>query len=315
MAGQVWQVAADGGYMANPRLSRQIRHVAQPRMKFRQFVRPEPGYGKAKGDKIEFLRISNVSDEGGKISETVKMPETKVTITKGNVTVDEFGNSIPYTGKLEALSEFSVENIWTVALRDDMAKILDKWCAIAFKLAKVKYVPTGTSGSPTASVTTNGTPGASATRDVAMFDVKEIIDYLKYDLLCPAYDGENYVSIATTSFLRKIQDDSDWKDAAKYGDPERLFKGEVGRIYGCRFIEETNVLTKLLGTTAYKGEAIFFGADPVVEGVVIPEEIRAKIPSDYGRDKGVAWYYMGGYNTTWDTGNKGEAKIVHATSL
>jgi len=39
MAGQYWQVNTAGGYLANPRLSRTIRHAAQPLMKFRQFVR------------------------------------------------------------------------------------------------------------------------------------------------------------------------------------------------------------------------------------------------------------------------------------
>lgn len=35
--------------------------------------------------------------------------------------------------------------------------------------------------------------------------------------------------------------------------------------------------------------AFFFGGDTVAEAVAIPEEIRGKIPGDYGRDKGVAW--------------------------
>jgi hypothetical protein len=33
--------------------------------------------------------------------------------------------------------------------------------------------------------------------------------------------------------------------------------------------------------------------DTVAEALVIPEEMRGAIPSDYGRSKGVAWYYLG----------------------
>jgi hypothetical protein len=40
--------------------------------------------------------------------------------------------------------------------------------------------------------------------------------------------------------------------------------------------------------------AIFMGADTVAEAVAIPEEIRGKIPTDYGRSRGIAWYYLGG---------------------
>jgi thiamine-phosphate pyrophosphorylase len=38
-----------------------------------------------------------------------------------------------------------------------------------------------------------------------------------------------------------------------------------------------------------------FGGDTVAEGIVIPEEMRGKIPTDYGRSRGVAWYYLGGF--------------------
>ena len=33
----------------------------------------------------------------------------------------------------------------------------------------------------------------------------------------------------------------------------------------------------------------------MAEGVVIPEEMRGKIPTDFGRSRGIAWYYMGGF--------------------
>ena len=76
-------------------------------------------------------------------------------------------------------------------------------------------------------------------------------------------------------------------------------------------MEETNVLNSLVDTS-YKGEAIFFGADPMIEGVAVAEEMRSKIPTDYGRDKGLAWYFLGNWSLTYDTATAGEAKIVHA---
>ena len=35
--------------------------------------------------------------------------------------------------------------------------------------------------------------------------------------------------------------------------------------------------------------------DTVAEAIAVPEEVRGKIPSDYGRSRGVAWYYLGGF--------------------
>ena len=37
------------------------------------------------------------------------------------------------------------------------------------------------------------------------------------------------------------------------------------------------------------------GGDTVTEAIVLPEEIRGKIPGDYGRSRGIAWYYLGGF--------------------
>lgn len=315
MPGQVWSVSADGGYLANSVLSKQLRKVSQPIQKFRQFTRMEPGYGKGKGDTILFNRISNIEVAGGTLTESQRIPETKITIGRGTVTVNEYGNSIPYTGKLELLSEFSVDNIVTTALRDDMGKVLDAAVADVFQTASVKYTPTGTSTNPTSTIATSGTAGATATRHVDIFDIEEIVDYMTQILFTPKYDGDNYVCVGSRYALRKIWDSEEFQEAAKFGDPERLFAGEIGRFYNMRFVEETNTLSTTLGSTAYRGELVCFGADPVVEGMALPEEIRAKIPEDYGRSKGVAWYGLMGWALTWDTGSAGEAKIVHVTSL
>lgn len=312
--GQQWAPDSTGGYLANDTLSKKIRHAAQPLMRFRQFVREEPGFGKGKGDTILFDRIANVTTGGGSIAELQKMPEDSVSISQGTCTVDEYGNSIPWTGKLEALAAFDVQNtVVGKALKNDMAKTLDRAVGTEFKTAKVKAIATGTDTAPTTTFET--TLATTATRDVQAADIKNIVDEMKSTYLTPFYDGVNFMCIGSVGFNRGIKDDPDWEDASKYGDPERLFSGEVGRYYGCRFMEETNVLANKVGNAAtYKGEAIFFGDDPIVEGVAVPEELRAKIPTDYGRDKGLAWYSLMGWSLTYDSSTAGEVKLVHLTS-
>jgi hypothetical protein len=59
---------------------------------------------------------------------------------------------------------------------------------------------------------------------------------------------------------------------------------------------------------------MFFGSDPVIQAVAIPEEVRAKIPQDYGRDKGIAWYALLGFQRVWDFSTDGEDHIVRVTS-
>lgn len=314
MSGQSWQLNAAGGYLANPRLSRQVRHAASLIMKFRQFVRPEPGYGKGKGDRILVDRITQVATAGGQLTEGVRIPETNVSISQVPVVVAEYGNAIPYTGKLDDLSEFSVDNLWTKALRDDMMEVLDGKAAVQFQAAKVKYTPTGSSAVPGGTFDTSGTVATAATRDIAGYDVKEIVLYLGSTLKCPKYDGENYVTISSMEFTTALISDAEIKQDFRYGDPQRLFVGEVGRWHKTRFIEENNILSGVLGTTSFRAEAVTFGEDPVVEGVAVPGEIRSKIPEDYGRSMGVAWYSLLGFQIVWDTAVARQARIIHTTS-
>ena len=73
-----------------------------------------------------------------------------------------------------------------------------------------------------------------------------------------------------------------------------IINGEIGRYENVRFVEQTNI-AKAGFTNALSNWAYFFGADTVAEGIAVPEEMRGKIPGDYGRSRGVAWYYVGGF--------------------
>ena len=327
---QQWAVAADGGHMANPPLSKKLRHATQPFMKARQFTRPIDAFGKSRGDRVDFDKVSNVQTQGGKLQETVKMPVTKFQIVKDTLIVDEYGNSVDYTGKLETIAEFNINNPVQKALRDDMAKVLDKAVIDELKLTRTKVI-----GDSASSIVwdTDGTPSTTALSNLTVFHVKEIVDGMKtgdfgtqgtndFNPVMPftGPDGD-YVALMSVKARRGISDDPEWEEWTKYTKADMLMKGEVGRLYGCKVVE-TNHTAALLNSIASNvtGEALFFGDDPIVEGIAIPEELRGKIPGDYGRDKGVAWYFLGGWKLTWRTSTTPatdlirESHVIHWTS-
>ncbi len=312
MAQQLWVTDSLGGFLGNAKLSKQLRFAAQPLMKFRQFVQIKGALGKNRNDTLYFNKVKNVGTAGGTLIETDTIPETEFTIGRGTLTITEYGNSVPYTGKLEALAEFDVDNAVTVSLRNDMAKVLDLGAADQFYECELKYFPASSStfliNTHTDGSAANGTE--TGTGNLNDFHVKQCIDELKKGNVEP-YDGNDYICIASVNALRGVKDSGDWTDAAKYGDPERLFSGEVGRFYNCRFIEENHVLSNTQADGSTNGEAIFFGADAVMEGVAVPEELRAKVPTDYGRSRGVAWYFLGGWKKIWDVTNDTEPHIIH----
>lgn len=320
MAGQTWQLDSEGGHLANPPLSAQLRHATQPMLQFRQVVRVEPGFGKNKGDTLDFNKVGNVQTKGGKFSEQEKIPETKVLLKKGSLVMDQYGNSIPWTGKLETLSEFDPRDPIQQALKNDQAKVIDETIATEAKTGNLIYIPTGPA---TGVFDTDGTPSTASVGNITTFHIKEIIDAMATGIFgattlrpVPKFANGKYLCIASRKFLRGIKDDPDWVNASQYAQPQKLLSGEVGEYYEVKFLEETYTtsLSNGVGGGSALGEAIFFGFDAIIEGVAVPEELRAKIPGNYGLDKGIAWYFLGGWKRTWDSSIDGEERIVRVTS-
>lgn len=308
MAGQIWAVNSLGGFFASDDLSKRIRHAAQPMMKFRQFVDAEPAAGRSRGDTFLFDKISNISTQGGTLTETETIPKRNFTIRQGSLTINEYGNSVPFTLKAETLSEVSVPENIKVVLRNDMAKVLDSAAATQFTASDYIAVASDTA---TTVFTSDSTVSVISTANMSDKNVRDVVDELKKTNV-PRFDGSNYISIASTNSIRGLYDFFESK--AQNTTMAPLFSGEVGQYYGCRFVEETSFLSNTLGSGSAYGQAVFFGSDAVKEGMVIPESVRIDMPKDFGRDQGIAWYALTGFVKTWDFTTDGEARIIHLTS-
>ena len=308
MGQQIFATNSFGGFLTNNQLSTQIRHRSQTMQKFRQFVNPEPASGSNRGDRVFFNKISNISTQGGTLVETDTIPKRNFTITQGTLVITEYGNAIPFTQKVRTLADVQVPDIVRTVLQNDMGKVLDSAAATQFKTND--YIATITN----TATTTFGSAGlALATAGANMSDknVRDIIDRMK-TLNIPLIGGE-YVCIASTQSIRGLYDFFEAK--AVQTDAAPMYRGEVGRYYGCRFIEETNFLVNTDGSNGLYGEAVFFGEDAVREGIAIPEEVRVAIPSDYGRDQGIAWYALLGFQQVWDFSADSETRIITVDSL
>lgn len=295
MAGQLWVTNSLGGYMASYNLSKVLRSAVQPLCKFRQFadVKDAAAQGKGKGDTFHWNVYSDVATAGTVLVESTTMPETNFTITQGTMTITEYGNSVPYTGKLDDLSEHPVKEVINKVLKNDAKKAFDTGAYTEFAKTPLRVI--AASGTATDAITlyTNGT--ITGTNNVALGKehIKLIVDTMK-ERNIPPYEGDDYFSIAHVSTLRKFKDDL---ESIKQYTPEGfglIASGETGRYENTRFVEQNNI-AKASWTNSKSNWAYFFGADTVAEGIAIPEEIRGKIPSDYGRSRGIAWYYLGGF--------------------
>lgn len=294
MAGQVWGTNSLGGYMYSDQLSKVLRMAVQPLCKFRQFadVKDAAAGGLHKGQEFHWNVYSDTAGQGTVLAEGSTIPETNFTITQGTLTMTEYGNSVPYTGKLDDLSEHPVKEVINKVLKNDAKKAFDIAAHAQFNLTPLRVVPTAGTNTSAVTLTTNGT--ATLTNNIALGKehVKSIVDLMK-ERNIPPYEGDDYFAIAHPTTWRQFKNDLETIKQYTSEGFGLIANGEVGRYENTRFVEQNNI-AKASWTNAKSNWAFFFGADTVAEGIAVMEEMRGKIPTDYGRSRGIAWYYLGG---------------------
>lgn len=315
MPGQVYSTNSLGGNWSTPYLTDRFRHRAQPLFKLRQFIDTKEAIGKRKGDTFLFDKAGDVATQGGTLLETQTIPETNYITNQGTATIVEWGNSIPFTEKLEELAQFDTPSVTEMKLHNDAIRALES--AAGDQYAASDFIAVCSSGSSVA-ITTNGTATATATGDLTAANVRTIADFMKKNFV-PKYDNENYICVASVAALSGMHADTGsggWIDISKFTDKQvmNIFNGEVGQFYKVRFVEETGYLSNAIGNASGHGEAVFFGEDAVYEAVTTPEMIRVKNSVDYDRDRGLAWYALLGFQIVWDYSTDTEQHIVFVTS-
>lgn len=312
MSGNVWVVNTLGGYMFSLGLSEKLRTAVQPMAKFRQFcdAKDASQQGKGKGEIYTWNVYQDVATRAASaLAETNTMPETNFTIIQGTLTITEAGNSVPFSQKLDNLSMHPVNTIIQKVLKNDAAKWFDAAAHTQFNRTPLRVVASG--GTDTASIvlTTNGT--ATQTNSVALRigHIRNIVSTMK-ERNIPAYTGDDYYSVGWPTTFDTLRNDLEGIQQYNPQGLTMIMNGEIGRYRAMRFVEQTNIPrggandTTTFNAFTNTGDVwnnsksdwvFFFGDDTVAEAIAVMEEMRGKIPGDYGRSKGVAWYYLGGF--------------------
>lgn len=313
MAGEMlW--TQQSGYLTNNKLNKMFQTQAQPLLRFRQFVALKEAFGKNSGETVNWLKVANVTDFGGKLTETNTMHETKQALTWGTLTVDEYGNSIPFSFKVESLSEFDLKEIIREGLLDDAVKCIDGEVERQFNATPLRYVGTATGGY---ALTTDGTATATNTSVLNSYHVRKMrLELEKRNV--PTWDGD-YACVASLEACESLE--GAMESVFQYTEIgiKKIFNGEIGRLHGVRFIKDGFASRFVYDSTAKTAtakswtgnnslDAYMFGRPTVREAIVVPEEIRMKVTTDYGRSKGLGWYGLFGWNIERD--DEPNARII-----
>lgn len=322
------------GYRHSNQVSDMLRESLRPRAKIRQFATLEDGensgVGLNRGDTFYWNVYDTPARQNYRLEETQRIQSSKMTKQQRALTVTEMGRAIEHTEKANLLSSEDWSKIIESGLAFMASAQFDVETFLSFMETPLRASPVAGTSVDTLVFTENGVP--STTNDVALTTghVKEIVDEMKVRNIPPHRDTDgNYFCISDPRNFRGIK--NELEDIHQHTETGLAYikHGEIGKYEDCIFIEQNMVPrggaadstlfdphtnTADPWNNGKASWAIFFGDDAVTEAAVVPEEVRAKLPEDYGRDKGAAWYYLGGFASTHPDADNARAIIFDSAA-
>ena len=161
---------------------------------------------------------------------------TDLTYTAVDIDLVQFGEAMKWTDILG----------WTALLKvmEDGINLMSEDCALKaddLTLAVLAHATTGGTRRYAGGATTYAALQALTTTQ-GKFTADDVLDAMTRLMLnkAPRING-NYVGIIGPQIARDLMKDTTWNAASTYSSVDQLFKGEIGSLYGVRFIVTTNV--------------------------------------------------------------------------
>lgn len=263
-------------------------------LRFRANLTVVEKFGEGKGATVNWSVFAKLPKVTAPIGEGNVMSLVNPPVIKGSLVVDEYGDGIPFTNKLQVLSELNIKSIFEDTLGQQCGESLDGLAGGAYEASNVRAVPAGTGFDSLTDViiTTNGTPAGINNAPLTKAHVRKILAYMKMNNY-PTKDGM-YYCIGTPAALVNLKQELDTTFQYTETGFNRIVNGLIGKLDNCLFVEQTNVIVTPW-SNGKSDKAYFFGDENGIEVVVTPEELRDTIPTDFGRNYAVGWYYIGGF--------------------
>lgn len=308
MASGQYTVLSDQDRLMKESIDSDIRMQSMNMSQFRTIGRTIPSFGKNKGSTVEIEKWQKLTKATSELSELRSLPIQRNSINSVDVTVKEYGNGVGSTHRARTLAEYSVDEQLKKLLAMNQTESMDQIAGTEFQTSDVFYTPTSASAG---TLDKDGTPSTNAGASLTSAHIRDIVTNMKNDNV-PRWDGKNYLAVLNVFTMERVFEDTaagSVVDLHKYEQPQAMLAGELGQYFGCRMVEENNVLSSTIGGSAHIGEGIFIGFDPVVEALVEPEHFEIE-EFDFGRFHSVAWLALTGFKKVWTNSTDGEYRLV-----
>ena len=314
-----WDFDAPTGVFKNASLSADLYETALENTVAMPYVDVETAFGKHTGETHNLTRFTHVTEPTSAVlDELIAIPEVAFSMSTSAITVTEYGISVPYSQKLELLARYNIENAVQRTLMEQKRLTMDSLALTALKLATTDYVPTSASAG---TFTYNSTPTATAVATMTYFHCEDLAVRLYDDLRAPYHSNDQYVFILRSKTVATLRRDSQFIDWHRYGNPGVKARGETGTIERLRIIETNHAHANALpdAGAALLGEGLVIGQDGATMVVAEEPHLRAALPGNYGRFRGIAWYGVLGFGlsftgATTQATSRGVVRVIHVTA-
>lgn len=220
------------------------------------------------GKTTEFRKYHPLVKATQPLTEGVTPDGQKMVVTAITATISQFGDFIAMTDILQLTA---IDNNVLQA-----TKLLGKQAGITMDTvvrdamnagANVGYASTWSGTTETAHASRYTVDGGAK---LTVLEVQKAVRTLRRNN-APTFNDGNYRAIIHPDVAFDLMRDPEWVDAHKYASPEEIYKGEIGRIAGVRFVQTTEAKifkgANLNGTT---GANLTVGTGGVSAGKTVP---------------------------------------------
>lgn len=197
--------------------------------------RPIPKNG---GKTINFRQFTALSPATTPLTEGVKPAGNALNMTQKTGTVAQYGDYVEISDVLDLTAIDPV--------LDETADLLGEQSAQTLDVLSRDVLLAGTSVQYANGRASRATIAAGD--NLTVTEVRKARRTLKRANVKPVA-GNDYIAIVEPGTVFDLQSDTKWEEAAKYAGSTQIFDGEIGRLYGVRFIE-TSFAKKFTGAGA-----------------------------------------------------------------
>lgn len=207
-------------------LNRYVLEQNKTRRKYTKFGQ-QVNIPKGKAKTVAFDKLSPLPKATVPLNEGVTPTGAAVNITRIKGEPEQFGNYVSYTDQLDFFAQYPSADVlkYTDLLTENQLETFEHLDAMELATGlNVFYAGNAESRETLKDVLT-------------VKDIRRAVTSLKRNKVQPA-DGSDYIAFIHPDVVYNIWNDEEWRQPHTYADTKQLYDGEIGRLFGVRFIED-----------------------------------------------------------------------------